>query len=218
MGAFGLQQTQANEITPIIKYDARAGRIFKQDYNFDTREKVSTDITTPPPKFAMDFGSLEVGYIKYTATGPDYKTVPEGSAIPVQPDERDDSNRLLYRAGFLVKIYGKVLDGLREWSSSANCALEAVDDLYNKFREAPEAHAGKIPIVELTRTLPVTNGRGAKSNTTYAPCFAIVGWTDRNTDMGARTVPPPGPASAPDMRINTAPPAPANPLNDEIPF
>jgi hypothetical protein len=216
MGAFGLQQTQASDITPIVKYDARAGRFFVQNYNFDTREKVSIDITTPPPRFAVDFGSLEVGYIKYTATGPDCKTVPEGSAIPVQPDERDEQKRLLYRAGFLVKIYGKVLDGLREWSSSANCVLEAMDDVYNKFREAPEAHAGKIPIVELTRTIPVTNGKGAKANTTYAPCFAIVGWTDRTPDMGARSVPPPKPPSAPDMRINTAPPA--HDLNDDIPF
>jgi hypothetical protein len=218
---FGLKaQPQASDIVPIIKYDAKAGRILRPDYDPDTREKCVTDITTPPPKFALDFGTIEIGYIRYTANGPDYRTVPEGGAIPVQPDDRDDQNRLLFRAGFRLKIYGRILDGLREWSSTAGCVLEAIEDLYGKFRAAPEAATGKIPIVELIKTIPVSYGRGTKASTVYAPCFVIVGWTDRVKEMGNRTVPVPAAQNPPVSASVQTGPAPQrdDELNDLIPF
>ena len=223
---FGLNVPQAGDFPDIVKYDARAGRLFKVIYDQTTREKTQIDITTPPPRFAVDFGSLAVGYIKYSATGPDFKVVPEGSAIPRQPEDRDDQNRLLYRAGFRVKLYGRVLDGLRDFSSTAGSVLECIEDLYGRFKAAPEAARFQIPIVELTSTTPVTMGRGAKASANYKPVFTIVSWTDRVQEMGERTVaaplrqttaaqqtPPPAPKAAP------VTPTQANgDLNDEIPF
>ena len=80
---------------------------------------------------------------------------------------------------------------------------------------APEAQSGKIPIVELTRTIPVVFGRGARQRTLYAPCFSIVGWTDRVPAMGERTVPPPTPPPPMSTDIATGP---DRSLDDEIPF
>jgi len=213
--AFGMQTAATPDFADIVKYDANAGRFFRVDYNLDTREKVPVDITTPPPKFAIDFGSLEVGYGRFTATGPEFHVVPVEQKLPAQPLEKDEKGRLLFRPVFRVKLYGKVLDGLREWASAANCVLETVDDLYNKFRAAPEAQAGKIPIIELTRTMPVVFGRGARQRTLYAPCFTIVGWTDRPAAMGERTVPPPKPAPPASAAVATGP---EQSLADEIPF
>lgn len=194
--AFGLAPpAPAADFADIVKYDANAGRMFRIDYNSDTREKASVDISTPPPRFAVDFGSLEVGYGHFASTGPEYRVVPEGQRLPVQPTDRDEKNKLKFRPVFKLKLYGKVLDGLREWSSAANCVLEPVDDLYAKFRAAPEAQQGKIPIVELSRTMPVSIGRGTRQRTLYAPCFTITGWTDRVPAMGERTVPAPTPAA-----------------------
>jgi hypothetical protein len=213
---FGMKAPAAPDFADIVKYDANAGRFFKIDYNPDTREKVPVDITTPPPKFALDFGSLEIGYGRFTATGPDYHIVPEGQPLPAQPLDKDEKGRLLFRPVFRVKIFGKVLDGLREWASQANCVLEPVDDLYNKFRVRPEAESGKIPIVELTRTIPVVVGRGTRQRTLYAPCLNIVGWTDRVPAMGERTVPPPKLAPPPvptEAVISTE-----AQIDDEIPF
>jgi hypothetical protein len=186
--AFGMQAPIANDFADIFKYDARAGRGFRMDYNPDTREKVPVDITSPPPRFAIDFGSIEVGYGYFSPTGPDLRVVPEGQPLPPQPADKDDKGRRMFRPVFRVKLFGKILDGLREWSSSANVVLEAVDDLYQKFRAAPEAQGGKIPIVELTKTIPLTLGKGQRQTTVYTPCFVIVGWTDRVEAMGARTV------------------------------
>jgi hypothetical protein len=216
---FDLNVSKATDVPDIVKYDARAGRLFKVEYDRDAREKQSIDISSPPPRFAVDFGSLEVGYVRYTATGPDYHMKPEGvRPMAQQPADKDENGRLLYRAGFRLKIYGKVLGGLREWSSAASCVLEALDELYGRFREAPEAAKGLIPIVELSRTIPVTFGKGAKASTSYAPCFAITGWTGRVTEMGERTVPAPtAPAAAPAVVTKSSNTADGS-IDDEIPF
>jgi hypothetical protein len=191
------------------------------DYDPDTREKTPVDITSPPPRFAMDFGAIEVGYAHFAVTGPDYRTVPEGQPLPPQPLDKDDKDRLMFKPVFRLKIFGKILNGLREWASSANAVLEAVDDLYNKFRAASEAQGGKIPIVELTKTIPVQMGRGARQTTVYTPCLAIVGWTDRVAEMGPRTVPPPKPHAVATAFVQQGVTATAplpNDLDDEIPF
>jgi hypothetical protein len=219
--AFGMETPAVADFADIVKYDANAGRMFKIDYNFETREKMPVDITMPPPRFAVDFGSLEVGYGRITAAGPDLRLVPESQPLPPQPLDKDEKGRLVFRPAFRLKIFGKVLDGPREWVSTATCVLDAVEDLYKKFRDAPEARQGKIPIVELTRTLPTTVGRGARQRTLYVPSFMIVGWTDRVSEMGERTVPPPGAPAA----MTTPPAASAGVatgaqrlVDDDIPF
>jgi hypothetical protein len=223
--AFGMKAPVAGDYAEIVKFDARAGRLFRIDYNPDTREKTPTDITYPAPKFAIDFGSLEVGYGHFSPTGPDLRVVPEGQPLPEQPADKDDKGRLMFRPVFRARLFGKVLGGLREFASSANAVMETVDDLYQKFRASPEAHSGKIPIVEMTKTIPLTMGKGARQTTVYAPCFSILGWTDRVPEMGERTVPPPKPHAVTAQVMQMAatvptepPPAHHDSLNDEIPF
>ena len=131
----------------------------------------------------------------------------------------------MFKSVFRVKIFGKILLGLREWSSSANAVTESVDDLYGKFRASPEAQTGRIPIVELSKTIPVQMGKGARQTTVYTPCFAIVGWTDRVSEMGVRTVPvpkPPAPTVIPFVPtgVTSAAPLPGKAalVDDEIPW
>ena len=204
---FGLN-IASGDFTPIAKYDARAGRMCNVDRSPATGEKQQVDITTPPPQFAFDIGSLAIGYVKFLAAGaPDFRMVPVGQPLPQQPDERDDKGRPAFRGGFRAKIYGRVLGGLREWVSAAACVVNAVEDLYEKAIAAPEAANGQIPIVTLTRAIPITTGTGASRSTSYAPGFRIDSWTQRVPDMGERTVPVPK-AAAPAMAD----------LDDAIPF
>lgn len=213
--AFGMKTPTVADFPDIVKYDANAGRMFRVDYNPDAQEKAAVDITIPPPRFAVDFGSIEIGYGHFSSTGPEYRVVPEGRPLPAQPTDLDEKGRLKFRPVFELKLYGKVLDGIREWSSAANCVLEAVDDLYAKFKAAPEAQQGKIPIVELSKTLPVTVGRGTRQRTLYVPAFTITGWTDRVPAMGERTVPPPEPATPVSTQAATSDEPSAD---DDIPF
>jgi hypothetical protein len=189
--AFGMKAPPAGDFAEIVKYDARAGRLFRMDYDPVTKEKTPVDVTTPAPRFAVDFGSLEVGYAHFAPTGPDFRMVAEGHPLPEQPTEKDLEGKLKFRPAFRVKIYGKILLGLRELASAANVVTASVEDLYHKYQAAAEAQAGKIPIVELTRTMPIQMGKGTRQSVVYAPCFAIVGWTDRVPEMGPRTVAPP---------------------------
>ncbi len=176
------------DFLPIAIYDARAGRMFKVE-----RAQVSTggwesnrvDITSPPPSFAVDFGTIEVGWIVFAATGPDFQLVPIGQPLPAQPSKD-------YKQGFRVRIFGNVLDGLREFSHTAKCVLSAVDDLHTRYEAAPEAAAGKIPVVKLTGTTAVVTTGPQGKTTNYGPVFEIVTWTDRKPEMGERTVPTPG--------------------------
>jgi hypothetical protein len=226
--AFGLKASVmgGGDFADIVKYDANAGRLFRVDYDAATRERESVDITTPPPRFAIDFGSLEIGYVHFSPIGPpDFRLTPMESPPPVQPDDKDDKGRMKYQPAFRVKLWGRVLNGLREWSSSASSVMDVVEHLYHDFRAAPEAAEGKIPVVELSRTVPVTFGGGERKRVVYAPSFTIVGWTERTSEMGRRTVPiprKPAPPSAPPMP--SAPLAAAlatregRDLDDEIPF
>ena len=214
---FGMTVAAPANFQPIVKYNASAGRFFRSDYDEATRTKTDVDITHPPPRFAIDFGSIQVGYVAFTATGPSFVTVPEGQKLPTQPADKDDKGKLIHRPGFKLTIQlSQALGGsVREWASSAGCVLEAVEDLYLKFRAAPEAVAGKIPVVELTKVVPIATGAGM-AGSVFAPCFAIVGWTERGRLFGERTVPPPQATTA------AAPPA-ASPqwdqeLNDIVPF
>jgi hypothetical protein len=82
--AFGMQ-VSSGDFRDIVKYDARAGRMFRVDRNPITGVKEAIDITDAATRFAIDFGSLEVGYVAFTANGPVRAMVPYGQPLPLQP-------------------------------------------------------------------------------------------------------------------------------------
>ena len=71
------------DFLPIIKYDARAGRMFR----VDKVDGVSTPVDiTKKFKAVFDFENVEVGYINFaTGSAPDFVMVPLGDALPEQP-------------------------------------------------------------------------------------------------------------------------------------
>ena len=202
--AFGMQ-TSGGNFLPIIKYDARAGRIFRVDKDNGITEQV--DITDPNMKFAIDFGSIEVGYVQFSAQGPVRHMVPyDGRSLPAQPQDKGVDGKLLSRPGFYALVAGQAIGGIREWCSNAAILLNALDELFNLYAEQPEAAAGKIPLISIVSTVPVTSGTGAQKSTNYKPVFKIVGWVDRLADMGERTVPPPAPKAIPAAAAPATPP------------
>jgi hypothetical protein len=201
---------EGGSFLPIVKWDARAGRLFRVDRAQGPNgwESNDVDLTMQKPRFAIDFGSIETGWMAFTATGPDFRMQPLGSPAAERPSKE-------HKAGFRVKVGGKVLDGVREFSASAKSVLSAIDSLHTTFEGREEAKAGKIPVVELTGSVAVvTNGPQGKV-TSYSPVFDIVAWADRLPEMGDRTVPAPGgngaavaatPTAAPSNHV--PPPAP----------
>lgn len=227
------QNSGGEDRLPVLKYDARAGRFFLMDRveNNGVWETVQTELQTASATFAVDFGSVEVGWFLFPkGAAPMMITVPFGQPIPAQPaavgtikDDRTGKERPNnFKQGFRVKVAGKALAGavngtVRELAANAGVTIEGLNDLHTAFEAAPEAAAGKIPVVKVAQVIPTKSGQ----STNYKPTFEIVTWADRPTDMlGPRTVPAPitKPAAPVPAAVAAAPATTAAAINDEIPF
>jgi hypothetical protein len=231
------QNAGGGDRLPVLKYDARAGRFFLMDRveNNGVWETVLAELPIASTTFAMDFGSVEVGWFLFPkGAAPMMVTVPFGQPLPPQPaavgtitDDKTGKERPNnFKQGFRMKVAGKALAGtvngtVRELAANAGVTLEGINDLHTAFEAAPEAIAGKIPVVKVAQVIPTKVGQ----STNYKPVFEIVTWADRPTDvLGPRTVPAPRSAAA--MGVTVAPAAVAAPaaapppavIEDQIPF
>jgi hypothetical protein len=208
-------QTNAN-IVPHIRYDARAGRLFRADRTQDASGLWTTelvDITTPPPAFIMDLATIEVGWVHYTTTGPDFRMVRMGQPLPAQPSKD-------HRQAFRVRVNApKLLGGTREFVSAAKAVINAMDALHTTWEQAPERTAGLVPVVRLSGTTPITSKGPQGTTTNYAPRFEIIKWTERPGDLPIEAAmpssPPPSSPPAASMRGRHVPPPSMAPVADD---
>jgi hypothetical protein len=78
-----------SDIIPFVKYDARAGRLFRNDRTEvdGAYSNSSVDITTTF-KAMMDLENIEVGFVHFVAgTPPAYMLVKFGTAMPDKPSD-----------------------------------------------------------------------------------------------------------------------------------
>lgn len=178
MSIFGFStEPTSGDFLPIIKYDARAGRIFRMDRTADGREPV--DIT---PIFAavFDLENIETGWMNFSGTAPDFKLVRMGEVLPVRPSLNHKNGIRL-----LCKLHPQCAGPdrpIREFSTSAKAALQGLEKLYLAYQQQKPGN-GKLPIVALQGATPVRTGSGDKSSTNYVPTFTIVGWANRPSDL-----------------------------------
>ena len=204
--ALGLSTgTSGAEFIPHIRYDARAGRLFRADraQGSDGRwQTTMVDISNPPPQFLMDLAQIEIGWLSYTGGTPDLQMVPFGAALPPPPSKE-------HRQGFRVRVFApKLLGGLREFASSAKVVISAMDALHSAYEAAPERSQGLVPVVSLAGTTPVISKTPQGSSTNYAPVFRIEKWVARPADLplDAATAAVPAPAAAPSAPPRHVPP------------
>lgn len=180
--AFGFNyESSGNDIVPVLKFDARAGRFFRVDRSDGQNNPV--DITQNF-KAVMDFENIEVGYINFPAgAAPEFRMVPIGSQMPENPGGK-------FRQGIRMMLkLGKDCGGdIREIATTAKAVLGAFDSCHNEYLAGVKANPGKLPVVELETTVPiVTQGRDEKGNpvktTNYAPVFKIASWVNRPDDL-----------------------------------
>jgi hypothetical protein len=165
-----------SDIIPIVKFDCRAGRMFRRDRVNGETEQV--DITKDF-KGVFDFENIEVGTINFdTGTAPDFCLVQYGNPVPPPPTEK-------HRPGCRVLIkLGKDSGGdLRELASTAKAFLQGIDSAHNAYLAGVQDNPGKLPVVALKDCAAITSGEGAKKSTNYAPVFEIVGWVTRPADL-----------------------------------
>jgi hypothetical protein len=179
---FSTEPSVGGDFTPIIKYDARAGRIFRID-RLDTGngfESNPVDITATF-KAVIDFENVEVGWIDFaTGTAPSFVLVPMGQEMPVRPSPKHKNGIRM-----LVKL-NKACGGdkpVREIAGTAKTFLNGVEKVYQEYQREAAKYPGQLPVISLASTTPVTSGNGTQKSTNYAPTFRIEGWAKRPEDL-----------------------------------
>lgn len=200
-------ETNSADFLPIIKYDARAGRLTRVDRV--NGESIPTDVTSSF-KAVFDLENLETGWIDFENGAPQYVLTRLGSGP--KPEQPGPS----YREGIrcLVKLGKDVGGDVREISSTAKAFLRGFDKLHDDYKAAEAENPGKLPVVELSRTVPHSTGEGARKSTNYVPEFRIVSWVARPGDLvykerGSSTKTPKANASTPPATGSTKVSAPA---------
>ena len=168
--------SDSGDIIPIIKFDAKAGRMFRRD-----RVNGENDIVdiTKGFKAVFDLENIEVGHINFdTGSAPDFAVARIGEPAPARPSDKHRQG-----ARVLVKL-GKESGGdLRELASTAKAFLMGLNALHDAYEAGAKANPGKLPVVSLADTKPITTGEGAKKSTNYSPVFEIVSWVARPADL-----------------------------------
>jgi hypothetical protein len=165
------------DFLPIVKYDARAGRISRVDR--ENGESIPTDITNNF-KAVFDFENVEVGFIKFAAgMAPDFRLSRFYDRKPV-PDPKGD-----YKPGvrFVIKLAKECGGDIREIASNAGAFLDAAKKLHVEYEAGIKENAGKLPVIALDGVNAKTSGEGQKKSTNYVPVFKIVSWVKRPDDL-----------------------------------
>lgn len=202
------------DIVPFVKYDARAGRMFRNDRTETngTYSNNPVDITGGF-KAVFDLENVEVGYILYAAaSAPAYMLTKLGNPLPHKPGD----GKWKQGARVMIKLHASCGGDVREITSNAAAFLKGLDDLHSAYEAGKAANAGKLPIVTLKTTVPITSGSGEKKSTNYQPVFEIAGWAPRPADLVHVAKEQPlstaaAPATAPSTGSNVAPPPAAKP-------
>ena len=173
---FSTKPSEGGDFTPIVKYDARAGRIFRMDRvdignGFESK---AVDITQLF-KAVFDFGNVEVGWIDFpVGSPPNFALVPMGSELPDRPSPKHKNG-----IRFMMKLSKDCAGGsaaIREITGTSKAFLSGIEALYNDYAKENDANPGKLPMAVLEKVTPIKTGNGAKSSTNFHPTFRIVSW------------------------------------------
>jgi hypothetical protein len=204
-----------NDFTPYLKYNAKAGRFYVRT------QGTTEDVEVVNPRLAFDMANIRTGWIYYPeGMGPEKiwdVSLSEPAPRPPGPKK--------FKRGFEVMVFGNDnlpvvgLLGLREWSSNAANANNAIAKMYEAYEAGAAANPGKVPFYICTGVTPITGAFG----TNYEPRFELKGWVERTKitafddfvekhairdggrTMGVAAPPPP-------------PPPPKHDFDDTIPF
>lgn len=208
MPAFRMPAANGGAFRPRVKFNAKAGRVYRIDRVQQADGKVSHEVEiTDQFAFYLALESFADGWWHRET----FKELlaPLGGTLPPRPDERDANNKPLwiYQVSCTMKLAAAAGGDLRVFSSGAQCVLESLDKLYSECCADPKGNGDEIrrwvPAVRMLRTEPIKGENGVN----YAPVFELVKWVERPADMPyeAAGASAPAPTATPAAR-----PAPTN--------
>jgi len=181
MSVFGFStsaSTSGADFLPIVKFDARAGRVFRMDRENDGSGWITNQVDiTKNFKAVIDFENLETGWIDFNTGGaPVFAMVPLGSPLPAQPTP-NAKNGVRVMLKLAKEVGGE--KPIRELASTAKAFLAGIEEVFLAYKADAAQNAGKLPVVVLEDTMPIKSGQGDKQSTNYQPQFKITGWVAR---------------------------------------
>lgn len=182
---------------PIVKYDARSGRITRRDR--ENGESNDVDITRTF-KAIIDFPNVEIGWSWFPiGNPPDFRLVrfADGGFIP-KPEEGNFKRCVR----FIVKLSKECGGDVREFASNAGACLDGIKKLKDDYDAGVKTNPGKLPVVTMTDSIGKSSSGGALKTTNYVPVFQIEGWVKRPDDLIYQSRSSSAPSAAP-----SAPPA-----------
>jgi hypothetical protein len=200
---------------PIIKYDSRAGRVFRVDRSDSGGRWENTVVEiTPVFQAVFDLENIETGWLYFpTGAGPDIRTVKLGLPMPDRPSDK-------HRSGYRVlMLLGKQSGGdVREMAANAQVSIKGMDLLHDAYMAGRASNPGMLPVVSLAGTIPVvTQGKAngqAVTSTNYQPVWQIVKWVPRSPELlpdALNRLTAPLPQQAQPAPVAVAPPPPPQP-------
>lgn len=203
------------DFLPILKFDARSGRLFRLD-RLNDGAGWSTDQVdiTRSFKAVFDLENLETGWVDFVpGSAPIMSLAKIGQPLPPKPtDTARNGVRILAK---LSKDNAGPLSPVRELSGNAKVFLQGMEEVYLAYQAGAAANPDKLPVVVLKDSVPVKSGTGDKQSTNYKPVFEIVGWTSRgdfvHTPKGS--APASAPSSAAPSTGSTVVPPPSAPAS-----
>jgi len=194
--ALGFTETSSSgggDFLPIMKFSAKDGSFVRQDRHQGADghwEKSETEMDLPF-KVVMDMDAIEVGFIAFTTTGPNFRLVKVGEPMPVKPSDE-------HKEGFRIRMYNKEI-GLREMSSSSKIVRNQMNDLHDAYLAGKADNPGKVPVIEITGSDRIQIETKAQGTQTFrSPKWSIAGWVDRPAGLDkAEAAPEPAAVAAP---------------------
>jgi len=194
--ALGFTETSSSgggDFLPIMKFSAKDGSFVRQDRHQGADghwEKSETEMDLPF-RVVMDMDAIEVGFIAFTTTGPDFRLVKVGEPMPIKPSDE-------HKEGFRIRMYNKEI-GLREMSSSSKIVRNQMNDLHDAYLAGKADNPGKVPVVEITGSDRIQIETKAQGTQTFrSPKWSIAGWVDRPAGLDkAEPAPEPAAVAAP---------------------
>lgn len=189
--ALGLPQSTGGggDRNNILKYDARAGRLFRVDRSQDAAGNWINNPVEITRAFQaiMDLEQIETGWLHFPkAAAPDIRTVLIGEPLPDRPSKD-------HKSGFRVMMkLGKDCGGdVREMAANAGVSIAGMDALHDAYTKGAKDNPGKLPVVVLKDTVSRVSSGNGQSSTNYEPVWDIVKWIDRPADLPKRGAAPP---------------------------
>jgi hypothetical protein len=169
---------EGGSFLPIIKYDARSGRISRRDR--ENGENNDVDITRSF-KAIFDFENVEIGWINFNTGGaPEFRVARYADGITVDKPTSEGFKR---GVRFVVKLSKDCGGDVREFASNAAAFLDGAKTLMDSYEKGSKENAGKLPVVELKDSIAKTSAGGALKTTNYVPVWEITGWVKRPDDL-----------------------------------